>query len=147
MRAIITRVTSASVTVDGVMRGSIETGLLVLLGVAPTDTEQTAKKLAAKVCKLRVFSDENGKMNIDLAAVSGALLVVSQFTLFADCKSNRPGFSRAAPPDIAEKLYESFVTECRENGFPVETGVFAADMKVTSVNDGPVTLILDTDEL
>ena len=147
MRAIVTRVTAASVTIDGVVRGSIETGFLVLLGVTSSDTEKSAAKLADKVCKLRVFNDENGKMNLDLNAVSGSLLVISQFTLYADCKSNRPGFSRAAKPDIAAKLYELFITQCRENGFHVECGVFAADMKVASINDGPVTLILDTDEI
>lgn len=147
MKAVVTRVTSASVEIDGKINGAIETGFLVLLGVAPQDTLQEAHKLADKVCHLRVFEDENGKMNRDLAQVGGSLLVVSQFTLFADCKSRRPSFMGAARPDIAIPLYEAFMARCRENGFPVEHGEFGADMKVLSLNDGPVTILMDTDTL
>ena len=147
MKAVVTRVTSASVEIDGKINGAIETGFLVLLGVAPQDTLQEAHKLADKVCHLRVFEDENGKMNRDLAQVGGSLLVVSQFTLFADCKSRRPSFMGAARPDVAIPLYEAFMARCRENGFPVEHGEFGADMKVLSLNDGPVTILMDTDTL
>ena len=147
MRAVVTRVSSASVTIDGEVRGSIGQGFLVLLGVVTGDTEAEAKKLADKVCGVRVFEDENGKMNLNLATVGGKLLVISQFTLYADCRSRRPGFSRAARPDTANPLYELFMQECRDRGFEVEHGEFGADMKVASVNDGPVTLIFDTDEL
>ena len=147
MRAVVTRVTSASVEIDGRINGAISHGFLVLLGVAPHDTEQTAVKLADKVCHLRVFEDENGKMNLDLQQVGGSLLVVSQFTLFADCKSRRPGFTGAARPDVAIPLYERFMARCRENGFPVEHGEFGADMKVLTLNDGPVTILMDTDTL
>lgn len=147
MKAVVTRVTSASVEIDGKINGAIENGFLVLLGVAPQDTLQEAHKLADKVCHLRVFEDENGKMNRDLAQVGGSLLVVSQFTLFADCKSRRPSFMGAARPDVAIPLHEAFMARCRENGFPVEHGEFGADMKVLSLNDGPVTILMDTDTL
>lgn len=143
MRAVVTRVRSASVTIEGSVVGQIGQGYLVLLGVGPDDTEQTAQKLAEKICHLRVFEDEQGKMNRDLAAVGGSLLVVSQFTLYADLKSRRPGFSHAAKPELAIPLYERFMEACREQGFPVEHGEFGADMQVASVNDGPVTLIYD----
>ena len=145
MRAVVTRVSSASVTIGGKVNGAIGAGFLVLLGVAPEDTPATADKLADKVCHLRVFQDEQGKMNLDLAQVGGSLLVVSQFTLFADCKSRRPGFTGAARPDVAIPLYERFMAHCRENGFAVEHGEFGADMRVESVNEGPVTILLDTD--
>ena len=144
MRAVVTRVSSASVTIDGKINGQIGRGFLVLLGVAPGDTEKECDHLAEKVCNLRVFEDENGKMNLDLATVEGRLLVVSQFTLYADCKSRRPGFTGAAKPDVAIPLYERFLDRCRARGFRVEHGEFGADMKVESVNDGPVTLILGT---
>ena len=147
MRAVVTRVSSASVTIDGAVHGKIDNGFLVLLGIAPTDTEAQAKKLADKVMGLRVFEDENGKMNLNLQTVGGSLLIISQFTLYADCKSRRPGFTGAAKPDIAIPLYELFIQECKNAGFNVQTGQFGADMKVASVNDGPVTLILDTDTL
>lgn len=147
MRAVVTRVTSASVSIDGVTTGKIEKGYLVLLGVHVDDTEAQAVKLAEKVCNLRVFEDENGKMNLDLASVGGQLLIVSQFTLYADAKSRRPGFTKAARPDKAVPLYELFMETCRQRGFHVEHGTFGADMKVESVNDGPVTIIFDTDEL
>ncbi|MBP1737181.1 MAG: D-tyrosyl-tRNA(Tyr) deacylase [Oscillospiraceae bacterium] len=143
MRAVVTRVSSASVEIDDKLHGAIQRGFLVLLGVGPRDTELTAAKLADKVCGLRVFEDERGKMNVNLQAVGGSLLVVSQFTLYADCSQRRPGFSGAAKPDLAIPLYEAFMSACRERGFPVEHGEFGADMQVSSVNDGPVTLILD----
>ncbi len=144
MRAVVTRVAEASVSIEGVIKGEIGQGFLILLGVGPEDTEKEAAWLAAKICNLRVFSDSAGKMNLDLAAVGGSLLVVSQFTLFADLKSRRPGFSGAAKPDLAVKLYEFFMAECRRLGFVVEHGEFGADMQVSSVNDGPVTLCFDT---
>jgi len=147
MRAVVTRVSCASVEIDGAVAGKIGIGFLVLLGVRNGDTEADAKKLAAKICNLRVFSDSNGKMNLDLNAAGGSVLVISQFTLYADCKSRRPGFTEAARPDVAIPLYELFVGECRKAGFVVETGVFGAMMDVASVNDGPVTIILDTENL
>ncbi len=147
MRAVVTRVTSASVRIDGETVGKIGAGFLVLLGVHQDDTEQEALKIADKICGLRVFEDENGKMNVNPADAGAEILVISQFTLFADCKSRRPGFTKAARPDTAIPLYELVVAECRRRGFHVETGVFAADMKVESVNDGPVTILLDTKEL
>ena len=147
MRAVVTRVSSASVTIDGAVRGEIGTGYLVLLGVGPEDTEAQADRLAEKICNLRVFSDQAGKMNLNLETAGGALLVISQFTLYADLKSRRPGFSRAAKPDLAVPLYERCLAKCRERGFRVEHGQFGADMKVASVNDGPVTLLFDTDTL
>ena len=143
MRAVVTRVRSASVTIGDKINGKIGRGFLVLLGVAPTDTEVTADKMADKVCGLRVFEDENGKMNLNLAAVGGSLLVVSQFTLYADTSSRRPGFSHAAKPDLAVPLYERFMDQCRQRGFAVEHGEFGADMQVFSQNDGPVTILLD----
>lgn len=146
MRAVVTRVSSASVTIGGEVHGQIGKGFLVLLGVGPADTEETARKLADKICHLRVFSDENGKMNLDLAAVGGSLLVVSQFTLYADTKSRRPGFTGAAKPDVAIPLYETFMAACREHGLPVAHGEFGADMQVESVNDGPVTILYDTEK-
>lgn len=143
MRAVVTRVSRASVKVEGQVTGAIEKGYLVLLGVGPEDTPQTADKMAEKICNLRVFEDEQGKMNLNLAAVGGALLVVSQFTLYADTSSRRPGFSHAAKPDLAVPLYERFMGVCREKGFRVEHGEFGADMQVFSQNDGPVTILLE----
>lgn len=143
MRAVVTRVASASVTVDGAVTGAIGKGFLVLLGVGPGDSEETAKKLADKICNLRVFEDENGKMNLNLEQVGGKLLVVSQFTLYADTKSRRPSFIGAAGPELANSLYEKFMEYCRENGFEVQHGVFGAHMDVESVNDGPVTILFD----
>ena len=119
----------------------------MLLGIGPGDTEKEAVHLAEKICNLRVFEDENGKMNLNLSQVEGELLVVSQFTLYADLKSRRPGFSHAAKPEAVIPLYERFMEECRKKGFSVEHGEFGADMQVASVNDGPVTLIFDTDEV
>jgi len=147
MRAVITRVKSASVEIEGSIYSSIGDGLLVLLGVHQEDTEAEALKIADKLCGLRIFEDENGKMNVNPADAGAEMLIISQFTLFADCKSRRPGFSKAARPDTAIPLYELVIEKCREKGFKVGTGVFAADMKVASVNDGPVTIILDTKEL
>jgi len=147
MRAVVTRVSSASVKIDGVVTGEIGRGFLVLLGIKTGDTESDAVKLAAKVCNLRVFSDDEGKMNLDLNAAGGGILVISQFTLYADCKSRRPGFTDAARPDVAIPLYELFVEQCRSAGFTVETGEFGAMMDVSSVNDGPVTILLDTEQL
>ena len=143
MRAVVTRVKNARVEIDGKVNGAIDTGLLVLLGVGPEDAEAHAGKMADKVCGLRIFEDENGKMNRSLAAVGGALLVVSQFTLYADTSSRRPGFSHAARPELAVPLYECFMEQCRERGFRVEHGEFGADMQVFSQNDGPVTILLE----
>lgn len=144
MRAVVTRVSSASVKIDGRINGKINRGFLVLLGVHKDDTAADAKKLADKVCGLRIFRDENEKMNLNLAAVGGSILCVSQFTLFADTSSRRPGFTDAARPETAVPLYELFMAECRAHGFEVRHGEFGADMKVESVNDGPVTILLDT---
>ena len=144
MKAVVTRVRSASVTINGTLNGNIEKGFLVLLGVGPEDSEQDAVLLADKVCGCRVFEDENGKMNRNLAAVGGELLVVSQFTLYADLKSRRPGFTGAAKPALAVPLYERFMAECEKLGFHVEHGEFGADMQVESCNDGPVTLLFDS---
>ena len=143
MRAVVTRVKNARVEIDGNVNGAIDKGLLVLLGVDPEDTVAAADKMADKICGLRIFEDENEKMNLNLAAVGGALLVVSQFTLYADTSSRRPGFSRAAKPDLAIPLYERFMAQCRERGFQVEHGEFGADMQVFSQNDGPVTILLE----
>ena len=147
MRAVVTRVRSASVAIEDKVAGQIGVGFLVLLGVHEEDTEKEALKIADKICGLRVFEDENGKMNVNPADAGAELLIISQFTLFADCRSRRPGFSKAARPETAIPLYELVIDECRRRGFHVETGVFAADMQVASVNDGPVTILLDTKEL
>ena len=144
MKAVVTRVSSASAEIDGIITGKIDTGYLVLLGIKDGDTETEAEKLASKVCNLRVFADENGKMNLDLESVSGSILVISQFTLYADCKSRRPGFTGAALPDVAIPLYELFIEKCKNAGFTVETGEFGAMMDVSSVNAGPVTILFDT---
>ena len=147
MRAVVTRVAGASVTIAGNVNGRIGRGFLVLLGVGPNDTEETADRLAEKICNLRVFEDENGKMNLNLEQTGGALLLVSQFTLYADIKSRRPGFTKAAPPAVAIPLYETFLDLCRARGFQVEHGQFGADMAVASVNDGPVTIWMDTEAM
>ena len=147
MRAVVTRVNSASVEIDGAIKSSIGKGFLVLLGVHEEDTEAEALKIADKICGLRVFEDENGKMNVNPADAGAELLIVSQFTLYADCRSRRPGFSRAARPEKAIPLYELVISQCRERGFTVGTGEFGADMQVRSQNDGPVTILLDTKEL
>ena len=145
MRAVVTRVRSASVTIDGKVNGEIGRGYLVLLGVGPNDTGETAVKLADKICNLRIFEDENEKMNLNLEQAGGSILVVSQFTLYADTSSRRPGFTGAAKPDAAVPLYEQFMARCRERGFDVQHGEFGADMQVASVNDGPVTILFDTE--
>ena len=148
MRAVLTRVTSASVSIDGTVVGEIGRGFLILLGVGPEDTPQKCRYLAEKCLSLRVFEDENGKMNRGLEDVSGQVLVVSQFTLYGNCrKGRRPSFTDAAPPDLGNRLYEQFLKDCEELGYPPQHGQFGADMQVASVNDGPVTLILDTDQL
>ena len=148
MKAVLTRVKNASVEIDGKIHGQIENGFLVLLGIHVDDTMAQAEKIADKICGLRIFEDENGKMNLNPQAAGAAnLLIISQFTLFADCRSRRPGFTGAARPDTAIPLYEAVVRLCRERGFHVETGVFGADMQVRSQNDGPVTILLDTKEL
>ena len=147
MRAVVTRVKSARVDIDGRTVGETHGGFLVLLGVAPADGAAQADRLADKVCGLRIFEDDGGRMNLNLEAVGGSLLVVSQFTLFADCKSRRPGFTGAARPETAIPLYERFLDACAQRGFHVEHGEFGADMQVYSQNDGPVTILLDTDNL
>ena len=148
MRAVVTRVKSASVAIADEIVGQIGQGFLILLGVAPDDTSAQCKKLADKALGLRVFCDENDKMNLSLADVGGQVLVVSQFTLYADCKKGkRPSFIGAAAPDIAVPLYEQFLDECRLRGFEPQHGRFGADMLVASENDGPVTILLDTKEL
>ena len=146
MRAVVTRVRSASVEIGGKINGKIGQGYLILLGVGPNDTVDTAVKLADKICNLRIFEDENEKMNLNLEQVGGSILVVSQFTLYADTSSRRPGFSNAAKPDVAIPLYEKFMEHCRERGFTVEHGEFGADMQVFSQNDGPVTILFDTEK-
>lgn len=148
MKAVVTRVDSASVTIDGKVHGSIGRGFLILLGIAPDDTPAHCHKLADKILGLRIFTDDEGKMNRSLADVGGQVLVVSQFTLYGDChKGRRPNFLRAAGPDIAIPLYEQFLEECRALGFPPQHGEFGAKMEVASVNNGPVTLIVDTAEI
>ena len=146
MRAVLTRVKYASVTIDGETVGKIGPGFLILLGVGPEDTEEHARVLAEKALGLRIFEDENGKMNLGLDAVKGQVLVVSQFTLYGNCrKGRRPSFTEAAGPELGNALYERFLSICEELGY--QHGRFGADMKVESLNDGPVTLILDTDQL
>ena len=149
MKAVVTRVNSARVTraETGEVLGEIGKGFLVLLGVHVDDTEKEALKIADRICGLRVFDDENGKMNIRPADAGAELLIVSQFTLYADARSRRPGFTAAARPDTAIPLYERVIALCREAGFHVETGEFGADMLVESVNNGPITILLDTKEL
>ena len=148
MRAVLTRVKSASVTIDGEVVGKIGQGFLILLGVGPNDTEKESRYLAEKALGLRIFTDENDKMNLGLDAVQGEVLVVSQFTLFGNCrKGRRPSFVEAAGPELGERLYEQFLKDCEALGFPPQHGRFGADMKVESINDGPVTLNLDTDQL
>ena len=147
MRAVLTRVDSASVSIGGKVKDSIGKGFLILLGVHEDDTEAQAEKIADKICGLRIFEDEAGKMNVNPSDAGAELLIISQFTLFADCKSRRPGFSKAARPDKAIPLYEKVIELCRARGFRVDTGVFGAEMLVASENDGPLTIILDTKEL
>ncbi len=143
MRSVVTRVTGAQVTIDGNVVGRIEKGFLVLLGIHKDDTLEMAKWMADRICGLRVFEDENRKMNVSPKDAGAEILIVSQFTLYADVSSRRPGFSDAARPETAIPLYETVISECRDRGFHVETGEFGADMKVSSVNDGPVTIIIE----
>ena len=148
MRAVLTRVNSASVTIDGEVVGKIGKGFLILLGVGPNDTEKECRYLAEKALGLRVFTDDEDKMNLGLTDVGGQVLVVSQFTLYGNCrKGRRPSFVEAAGPELGNRLYEQFLKDCEDLGFPPQHGQFGASMQVESVNDGPVTLILDTDEL
>ena len=148
MRAVLTRVKYASLTIDGETVGKIGPGFLILLGVGPEDTEKECRLLAEKALGLRVFEDENGKMNLGLEQVGGQVLVVSQFTLYGNCrKGRRPSFTDAAGPELGSALYEKFLSDCADLGYPPQHGRFGADMQVESINDGPVTLILDTDQL
>lgn len=148
MRFVIQRVTEASVTIDGEISGKIGKGYLVLIGVADTDTKEIADKMIRKMIGLRIFEDEQGKTNLSLADVDGGLLLVSQFTLYANCKrGNRPSFIEAGKPDMANKMYEYIIEKCRESVDKVQTGEFGADMKVQLLNDGPFTILLDSDQL
>ena len=148
MRAVLTRVKSASVVIDGKVNGQIDRGFLILLGIGPNDTEKECRYLAEKALGLRIFTDENDKMNLGLADIGGQVLVVSQFTLYGNCrKGRRPSFTDAAGPELGNELYEKFLQYCAELGYPPQHGEFGAHMEVESVNDGPVTLILDTQQL
>lgn len=148
MRFLIQRVSHAKVTVEGNVTGEIQKGFLVFIGVAEDDTTKIADKLIKKLTGLRIFEDSEGKTNLALKDVGGSLLLVSQFTLYADCKKgNRPSFIHAGGPDMANHLYEYIISECKAAGFPVETGIFGADMKVELENDGPFTIILDSKEI
>ena len=148
MRFVIQRVTEASVTIDGDISGKIGKGYPVLIGVADTDTKEIADKMIRKMIGLRIFEDEQGKTNLSLADVDGGLLLVSQFTLYANCKrGNRPSFIEAGKPDMANEMYEYIIEKCRESVDEVQTGEFGADMKVQLLNDGPFTILLDSDQL
>lgn len=148
MKFVIQRVTESSVKVDGEIIGQIGKGYMVLIGVGQNDTKETADKLVRKMIGLRIFEDENGKTNLSLADVKGQLLLISQFTLYANCKKgNRPSFVESGAPDLAEELYEYIITKCRESVPVVQTGSFGADMKVSLVNDGPFTIVLDSEQM
>ena len=148
MRFVIQRVTEASVTIDGEISGKIGKGYLVLIGLSDTDTKEIADKMIRKMIRLRIFEDEQGKTNLSLADVDGGLLLVSQFTLYANCKrGNRPSFIEAGKPDMANEMYEYIIEKCRESVDEVQTGEFGADMKVQLLNDGPFTILLDSDQL
>ena len=148
MKTVIQRVTEASVTIDGKVHGQIGTGFLVLVGICDSDTDAQINKMAAKIAGMRIFEDEAGKMNLSLDKVNGSVISISQFTLYADCKKgNRPSFDKAGKPEHAKKMYLAFNEALRARGIHVEEGIFAADMKVRLLNDGPVTICLDTDEL
>ena len=148
MKTVIQRVSEASVTIEGEVKGSIEQGYLILVGISDEDDETVVKKMADKIRKLRIFEDENGKMNLSIEQIGGAILSISQFTLYADCrKGNRPGFDKAGKPAHAEKLYLYFNQVLRDMGLTVEEGIFGAEMKVRLLNDGPVTILLDSQEL
>lgn len=144
MKVVIQRVTNANVVVDKKVVGEIEKGLVVLLGISNEDTESTVEQMVRKISNLRIFSDENDKMNLSIKDIGGKMLVISQFTLYANCKSgNRPSFSEAGSPEHANKLYEYFISEVHKHEIAVQHGIFGADMKVTLTNDGPVTIILE----
>ena len=148
MRFVIQRVSHASVTVDGNVLGKIQKGFMVLIGIEEEDTKEIADKMIRKMLSLRIFQDEEGKMNLSVRDVKGELMLISQFTLYADCrKGNRPSFVKAGKPDMAEAMYEYIITECKNQDIPVEQGRFGADMKVELLNDGPVTILLDSHEL
>lgn len=148
MKVVLQRVSHASCTIDGKLHGSIQTGFLALVGITQSDNEEIVKKIAKKCFELRVFEDENGKMNKSLMDVNGDILSISQFTLYADCKKGRrPSFVNAARPEQANPLYELFNEELRTYGFKVPTGIFGADMKIELLNDGPITIVLDSSEL
>ena len=148
MKFVIQRVKNASVTVDNDIIGQIDQGLLVLIGITSSDTKEIADAMVKKLINLRIFKDNQDKMNLSIKDIGGSLLLISQFTLYADCShGNRPGFTDAAKPDYANNLYEYIIGECKKYDVPVETGEFGADMKVNLLNDGPVTIILDSDEI
>lgn len=148
MRFLIQRVNAASCTVDGEITGKIEKGFLVFIGVSNTDTREIADKLIKKLINMRIFEDENGKTNLSLSDVGGGLLLISQFTLYADCrKGNRPSFINAGNPELAEELYKYMIDECKKEVATVETGIFGADMKIELTNDGPFTVLLDSEEM
>lgn len=148
MKFVIQRVTNAKVTIEGKVNGQIGKGLMVLIGVSNDDTKEIADKMVRKMLGMRIFEDENGKTNLSLEDVNGELLLISQFTLYADCKKgNRPSFINAGAPDMANQMYEYIVSECRKTGWKVETGIFGADMKVELLNDGPFTIVLDSKEI
>ena len=148
MRFVVQRVTHASVTVDSQVIGKIGNGFMVLIGVADTDTREIADKMVKKLLGLRIFEDQNGKTNLDIHTVEGELLLISQFTLYANCRhGNRPSFIEAGKPDLANEMYEYIIAKCREQVETVETGEFGADMKVELLNDGPFTILLDSDQL
>lgn len=148
MRFLIQNVQNASVKVDGEVIGSIQKGFVVFIGINQTDSVEIADKMVHKLLNLRVFKDDQGKTNVSLSDVSGSLLLVSQFTLYADCRhGNRPSFTKAGVPDVAEQLYEYIIQKCKESGLTVETGSFGADMKVELINDGPFTIMLDSEEI
>ena len=148
MRFVIQRVTNASCTVDGRVTGEIEKGFLVFIGVSDTDTKEIADKMTKKLLGMRIFEDENGKTNLSLKDVNGSLLLISQFTLYADCKKgNRPSFTKAGKPDHANELYEYMIDVCKNEISNVQTGIFGADMKIQLLNDGPFTILLDSDEI
>lgn len=148
MKFVIQRVTGASVTVDNEVVGKIDKGFLVLIGVSKDDTKEIADKMVKKLTGMRIFDDENGKTNLGLSDVDGQLLLISQFTLYADCKKgNRPSFINVGAPDMASEMYEYIISKCKEDVTVVERGIFGADMKVSLLNDGPFTIVLDSDEI
>ena len=148
MKFVIQRVSQASVTINQQVTGKIDKGFLVLIGISSSDTKETADKMIRKMLGLRIFEDAEGKTNLSLAAVNGQLLLVSQFTLYADCRTgNRPSFMNAGAPDAAKELYEYIIQKCRAENYPVETGIFGADMKISLINDGPFTIILDSEQI